>query len=158
MLVICSLKFWKCKQVEIWIGWWNMRSQVGACVISLGNSIKEACCFECGFTAYSTVQDLHYLFWGNAKWWKKWAKDGFVQEKGFFFMSWHSSFSEFADHFLNSLLPQQDEVYFSLFWFREIQHRHLKCIFYMDIGFYFTIKLTFFQCYAGNIHMWIHLV
>lgn len=30
-----------------------MRSQIGICVVSLGNSIKEACCFVCGFTVFA---------------------------------------------------------------------------------------------------------
>lgn len=138
-----------------------MRSQLGACVISLVNSIKEAFCFVCDFTVFAQSNIYIIYFEAMQSGVRKWAKDEFVQEKGFFCKSWHSSFSEFSfptTFWMVSCLSRNTPQYFSLFWFRKIQHRHLKCIFYMCIGFYFTIKLTFCQCSTGNVRMWIHLV
>lgn len=100
MLVVYSLKFWKCKQVEIWTGWWNMRSQIDSSVISLGNSIKEACCFLCGFTVFAQSDIYIIYFEAMQNDVRKRAKGGFVQEKllwcfcFFFCKSWRSFLSQ----------------------------------------------------------------
>lgn len=63
-----------------------MRSQIDACVISLGNSIKEAYCFACGFTGFaqSNIYIIYFEAMQNNV--RRRAKDGFVLEKlGFIF-------------------------------------------------------------------------
>lgn len=65
-----------------------MRSQIDACVISLGNSIKEAYCFACGFTGFaqSNIYIIYFEAMQNnvrrrarmALYWKSWGS--FLQE------------------------------------------------------------------------------
>lgn len=131
MLIIflkLTLKFWKCRQIELWTGWWNMRSQIGAFVISLDISINGACCFVPGEYCYIFALSNIYMIYFEAMQHGVRKRDSFIQEKLFCFQEltkWHSFLSQsFLTTFWIVFCLSRTRCISVCFDLAKIQHRH----------------------------------